>query len=316
VLATATAPAGAQPASSPTSLATSRSVGMEVAPAQIPIPNPASWFFRQVFVNPFKGSAKKTISTALKAAEVAFVTPDVTTQPRVRELWQGLLIVADSLLLLLFVVGAVMIVAGDWTYVEAKELAPRALLAGVVVNLSLVVLSQGIDISNLLVKGFLQVDPNSLSVTTDRLMQSGVAAPLVLALLLIGALLLLIANLVRIVILVILGIAGPVLHVFGVLPQTDSIARGWWRAATACLVAPAVQALLLTIGVKVFFSGQGSLAVTGSSGAKTLVDMVMVIVIIMMMAWVPLWMFKRAIGVTRSHVVRSARFLAAATGVA
>ena len=38
------APAGAQPASSPTSLATSRSVGMEVAPAQIPIPNPASWF--------------------------------------------------------------------------------------------------------------------------------------------------------------------------------------------------------------------------------------------------------------------------------
>jgi hypothetical protein len=42
--------------------------------------------------------------------------------------------------------------------------------------------------------------------------------------------------------------------------------------------------------------------------------MVTLIMIIMMMAWVPLWMFKRAIGVTHKHVLRSARFIAAAAG--
>ena len=33
-----------------------------------------------------------------------------------------------------------MVVAGDWTYLEAKELAPRALIAAVGVNLSLFLL--------------------------------------------------------------------------------------------------------------------------------------------------------------------------------
>ena len=75
-----------------------------------------------------------------------------------------------------------MVVAGDWTYLEAKELAPRALIAAIGVNLSLFLLGQGIVISNELVKGFLQVDPNSLSITTDRLVQSGTVAPIVLSL--------------------------------------------------------------------------------------------------------------------------------------
>jgi hypothetical protein len=268
--------------------------------------------------NPFKSSVKKTISNALKSAEVAFQTPDVSTQPRIREIWQSLLIVSDSLLLLLLVVGAIMVVAGDWTYLEAKELAPRAFLAALGVNLSLLLLGWGIGISNDLVKGFLQVDPNSLSVTTDRLVQSGTIAPIVLALLLVGALFLLLSNLVRVVVVVLLGIGGPIMQVFGILPQTDGVARGWWRAAAACLVAPAVQALLLTVGVKVFFSDGGTALGTAAAnhgGGSTMVDLVLVLVIIVLMAWIPLWMLKTAVGVTHHHIRRSVRVVASAAGV-
>jgi hypothetical protein len=306
-LSTALAPAEATPAGP---------VHAAAAPSQVP--NPADWLFGHLFANPFKSSVKKTISNALKSAEVAFQTPDVSTQPRIREIWQSLLIISDSLLLLLLVIGAIMVIAGDWTYLEAKELAPRALIAGLSVNLSLLLLGWGIGISNELVKGFLQVDPNSLSVTTDRLVQSGTVAPIVLSLLLIGALFLLLSNLIRIVIVVLLGIGGPILQVFGVLPQTDGIARGWWRAAAACLIAPAVQALLLTIGVKVFFSDGGTTLGTAAAahgGGSTMVDLVLVLVVITLMAAIPLWMLKTAVGVTHKHIRTSVRGVISVAGV-
>lgn len=291
------------------------------APASSPnpsqgVPNPTNWLLQHIFANPFKSSAKKTISSALKASEAAFTTPDVSTQPRVREIWQSLLIISDSMLLLLLVVGAIMVVAGDWTYLEAKQLAPRALVAGLAVNLSLLLLGEGIGISNVLVKGFLQVDPSSLSVTADRLIGTGVAAPLVLALLLIGALFLLLSDIVRIVILVLLAIGGPALQVFGILPQTEGVARGWWRALAACLIAPAAQALLLTIGVKVFFAGQSGVTVPGGNnpGSSNLVDLILVFVILLLMAAIPFWMIKRAIGVDHRAVLRGARRLVPVPG--
>lgn len=277
----AAAPAGAAPA-----------VGV-VTPGQIP--NPATWLLEHIFVNPFRSSAKKTISSALKSSETALQTPDVSTQPRVREIWLSLLVISDSLLLLLLVIGAIMVIANNWTYLEAKVLIPRALLAALAVNLSLILLGQGIGLSNDLVRGFLQVDPNSLSQTTDRLMSSGVVAPLVLALLMIGALFLLVSSLVRIVMVVLLGVGGPILQVFGILPQTEIVARAWWRAAAAVLVAPAAQALLLTIGVKVLFPDHTALGAVGSAGSGSLVDLIMVVVIIGLMAWAPMWMVKRAL---------------------
>jgi hypothetical protein len=285
------------------------------APSQVP--NPADWLLQHLFANPFKSSAKKTIASALQSAEVAFQTPDVSTQPRIREIWQSLLVISDSLLLLLLVIGAIMVVAHHWTYLEAKDIAPRALLAAAGVNLSLVLLGQGIVISNDLVKAFLQVDPNSLSLTTDRLVQSGTVAPIVLALLLAGALFLLLANLVRIVVIVLLAIGGPILQVFGVLPQTSGYATGWWRAALACLVAPIVQALLLTIGVKVFFSDAASTLgpAATSQGSSTLIDLILVLVIITLMALVPFWMLKTAVGVTHKHIQRSFRAVVSAAGV-
>jgi hypothetical protein len=284
------------------------------APAQVP--NPANWLLQQVFANPFKSSAKKTIAAALQDSEAAFLTPDVSTQTRVHDIWVSMLVVADSLLLMLLVVGGVMIVAGDWTYLEAKEIAPRAVIAGLGANLSLLLLGQGIAISNELVHGFLQVDPNSLSITAERLLGTAAVAPLVVALLMVGALFLLVSNIVRIIVVILLGVGGPVLQVFGVLPVTDGIARGWWRAGLAVLLAPAVQALLLTVGFKIFFSGGSTTVIPGAHpGSGSLTDLVVILVIIVLMAMTPLWMLRTAIGVTHHHIRSTVRFSLSAAGV-
>ena len=289
------------------------------APAAVSaqVPNPADWLLSHVFANPIKSSAKKTIAGALQESQAAFLTPDVSTQSRVHELWVSMLVLADSLLLLLLVVGGVMIIAGDWTYVEAKELAPRALVAALGANLSLFMLGYGIGISNELVHGFLQVDPNSLSITAERLIGSAVVSPLIIALLLVGALFLLISNLVRIIVVILLGVGGPLLQVFGVLPQTDGLARGWWRAMGAVLLGPAVQALLLTIGFKIFFSGdQSALGIASAHpGSGSMTDLIVVVVIILLMAWIPLWMLRAAIGLRHDHIRRSIRFSLRAAGV-
>ena len=284
------------------------------AAATAQIPNPANWLFGQVFANPFKKSIRSTVTAALNQASIAFETPDVSTDARTRDIWTMLLLISDSLLLLLLVVGAVMVVAGDWTYLEAKELAPRALIAGLSVNLSLLLLGQGIGISNLLAKGFLQVDPNSLTITFDRIAAGVVISPSVMALILIGALGLLLANIVRITAVVLLGIGGPILHVFGVLPQTDGIARGWWRAATACLLAPVVQSLLLTIAVKVFF-GTGP-SFVGHSDRLGMADMALLIVIVVLMAATPIWMLKTAFNLNHRHMRSAVSVVRSAAGIA
>jgi hypothetical protein len=277
------------------------------------VPNPADYLFQHLFANPFKSSVRKTISEALNQATIAFSTPDVSADPRTHSIWLTLLVVADSALLLLLVVGAVMVVAGDWTYLEAKELAPRALIAAMSVNLSLALLGWGIGISNQLVSGFLQVDPNSLTITTDRVLKGTAIAPIVLALMMVGALALLIAGIIRIVAIILLGIGGPLMAVFGVLPQTDQISRAWWRMATACLVAPAVQALLLTIAVKVFFGGGPS--ITGQATSPGLTDMVMLVVVVALEAYIPLWMLKVAFGVNHRHLRGAVRVGGAFAGV-
>jgi len=287
--------------------------GRPPAAATAQIPNPVDWLFGQVFANPFKKSIRSTVTAALNQASIAFETPDVSTDARTRDIWTMLLLISDSLLLFLLVVGAIMVVAGDWTYLEAKELAPRALIAALSVNLSLLLLGQGIGISNLLAKGFLQVDPNSLTITFDRIAAGVVISPIVMALILLGALGLLLANIVRITAVVLLGIGGPILHVFGVLPQTDGIARGWWRAATACLLAPVVQSLLLTIAVKVFF-GTGP-SFVGHSDRLGMADMALLIVVVALMAYTPIWMLKTALNLNHRHMRGLVRGAGALAGV-
>jgi hypothetical protein len=276
------------------------------------VPNPAQWMMQQIFLDPLKKSANATIVAALRSAEAAFITPDVTTVPRVGQIWQALLLVADSLLVVLLVVGAIMVTAGEWGYGEVKQLVPRFVVAGTAVNFSMIVMGIAISMSNTVVRALLQVPQNSLSVTTAGLLQGGALSPLVLAIALILAIGLLIANVMRIVLLLILAVGAPVLLCFGTLPHTEAISRAWWRALAACLVAPMIQAMLLLVAVEIFFTPGGGLESVGFSGAIT--DLIVVEVFLLMLAITPLWMMKKAIGIGAHHVKTGLMVVGAVVG--
>lgn len=286
------------------------------APAQpeLQIPNPFNLLFQNLVGNPFKAGAQKTLKTAMDASEASFLTPALDQQSRVVQIWTTLLEIADALLLLLIIVGAVMVVIGDWTYLEAKALAPRVVVAGVAMNLSLPIMGQAIGWSNDLVKGFLSFGDVSLTPAVGNAFAAA-QTPIVLALLVLVALFLLLANMIRLVVVLTLTVGAPLLHVFGVLPATDGIARAWWRAMAACLIAPAVQSLLLVLAVWIASSDASPFrSVFNNPLWSSLVDSTMVLVLVALMAISPLWMLKRALGEGHEHLTMAMRWGRRAVG--
>ena len=285
-------------------------------PAQpsLQIPNPFDLLFQSLVGNPFKAGAQKTLKTAMDASEASFLTPALDRESRVVQIWTTLLEIADALLLLLVIVGAVMVVIGDWTYLEAKALAPRVVVAGVAMNLSLPIMGQAIGWSNDMVKGFLSFGDVSLTPAMGNAFAAA-QAPIVLALLVMAALFLLLANMIRLVVVLTLTVGAPLLHVFGVLPATDGIARAWWRAMAACLIAPAVQALLLVLAVWIASTDASPFrSVFNNPLWSSLVDSTMVLVLVAFMAISPLWMLKRALGEGHEHLTMAMRWGRRAVG--
>jgi hypothetical protein len=313
------APAAAGPMTVPPAVASASLAAPAAARASAPslgVPNPWQWLFQNFVTDPFKVETRATLKVVLDAATAAFLTPPLTKEPRVQELWQLLLEIADSVLLLLIVVGAAMVVAGDFTYLEAKALAPRVVVAGVAMNLSLVIVGQAISWSNALVRGFLSLGQSSLGPAITRV-GGETGAPILLALLLIAVLLLLLANLIRLVVILVVTVGAPLLCVFGVLPATDGLARMWWRALAACLIAPVVQALLLVIGVWVTSSAGSPFQVVFDNPAwASLVDATMLLVIVVLMALSPMWMFKHALGSGHRQLSQAMRWGRRAVGMA
>ena len=77
---------------------------------------------------------------------------------------------------------------------------------------------------------------------------------------------LLILYLVRAALIVLLVCAAPLMLLCHGLPQTEGLARLWWRAMTAALGVQVAQALTLAATVHVFFAGGASVLGVGSGG--------------------------------------------------
>ena len=71
------------------------------------------------------------------------------------------------------------------------------------------------------------------------------------------AVVLLILFIVRATVVLILIAGAPVLLITHALPQTDGLARLWWRGMSAALGVQVAQALVLATAVRVFFNVGG-----------------------------------------------------------
>jgi hypothetical protein len=230
-----------------------------------------------------------------------FATPDLGANPRVVDLWRFSLGIADAALLLFVLAGAGIVMSGGGGLVSqmtAKELLPRLILAAAAANVSLIVLGLLTNLSNALSRAMLgsALDPADVSSRMTGILGSAAIlnpflALLALAIVILGVLVV-IAYVVRIAVLVLLATGAPLMLAGHALPQTEGVARTWWRATLAFLAAPVIQSLLLSAAFRIFLTGHGALGLPLGSG---LIDLLVVGTLLYLLYKVPFWALNMAL---------------------
>ncbi|MEU6718649.1 hypothetical protein ABZ897_44905 [Nonomuraea sp. NPDC046802] len=216
------------------------------------------WFTRLVIeaVNP----AFVSVGSVLLSA------PPPMMLERVRELSGHVQAVANALLVLMVLAGGVIVMAygSAHTSTTPGEVIPRLVVAVVALNASLTICQYAIELANAMVAALLgdgvdgQRAGNLIAAKVDGLIKDPKGTALFLVLL-IGAavlmgLLLAFIGLIRITLLLFVIIAAPLALLFHALPQTEGIARLWWRCFFGLLAIQILQALALILAFKLFLT--------------------------------------------------------------
>ncbi|MEX2555561.1 MAG: conjugal transfer protein TrbL family protein [Actinomycetota bacterium] len=242
-----------------------------------------------------------------------FATPMLPDNARVGELWRFSLGIADAMLLLFVLAGAAIVMSGGGGFssqLTAKELLPRLLLAAGAANVSLLLLGQMINLSNALSRAMLGAafDPADASDRMSTMLASAALGNPFLALFALAvvvlAILVVISYVIRIAALVILATGAPLMLVGHALPQSEGLARSWWRATLALLAAPVLQSLLLASAFRVFLSGDGVLGLPIGSG---LIDLLVVGCLLYLLYKIPFWALNLALAGSGSRAWSQAK---------
>lgn len=321
---------------SPSPAATAPTVNRSSSASPTPSPTPAAEFEEQKkppfwdIIGRVRYAISQWFANLVTAAlrpvfgllgRTVFATPPLADNPRIGDLWKFSLGIADAALLLFVLAGAGIVMAGGGftSQLTAKELLPRLLLAAGAANVSLLLMRQMIAVSNALSEAMLgaALDPTEVS---GRMMSSLAAAAVInpfLALfalaIVIIAILVLIAYIVRIAAMVILVTGAPLMLAGHALPQTEGVARMWWRATLAFLAAPVLQSMLLAAAFRVFLSGDGVLGLPGGSG---LIDLLVIGCLLYLLFKVPFWTLNAAMSGAGARAAAQAKRAARAAAQA
>ncbi|MGD1056222.1 MAG: hypothetical protein ABR992_02295, partial [Solirubrobacteraceae bacterium] len=214
-----------------------------------------------------------------------------------RSYWQLSLGVADTVFVLVVVAAGALVMTHETlqSSYALKDLLPRLLIAAIAANASLAICGQMVAIANVLSDALLGngVNPEQAGHTLEGLVLGAIAnggiflvlLGLACALLAVG---LLVLYLVRAAGIVFLVGAAPICLLAHGLPQTEGLARLWWRMILAALGVQVAQAMVLAGAVHVFFaSGQGSVLGIGTGGG--LVDLLIVLCLFYVLLRIPFW---------------------------
>ncbi|PFG50139.1 hypothetical protein ATK36_5345 [Amycolatopsis sulphurea] len=252
------------------------------------ITNAINAFFRGIVtaaLNPLLDLLSKTLLT----------TPMPDSLPRIGELWD------NSWQILLACYGMLILIAGILvmgyqtlqTRHSIKEIAPRIVVGFLAGALSLWVATKGIQLANGLAQGVMGggLDAGSAGETLRNLVLgslNGGIFIIFIGIFLAGMLVvLLVTYVVRVALTVILIAGAPIALMFHVLPQTEGIARGWWKAFGGCLAIQVVQSLTLITAMKVFLA-PGGFTLFGPT-VSGLVNLLVALALMYILFKIPFW---------------------------
>lgn len=287
-------------------------VGTESKPAWWDIPGRVrygidSWFRGLVTdaLNPMLDLVGKTV----------LATPQVAGQGEVEQIWLISLGIADGLLVLFLLAAGALLMTNETLHSRyaLKDALPRIAFGAIAANASLSLSGQLIAFANALSSGFLAggVDPAQATVQLKDFILGAVAGSGIFVILLglvaaALAVVLLILFIVRATVVLILIAGAPVMLITHALPQTDGLARLWWRGMTAALGVQVAQALVLATAVRVFFNSGGRAAL-GLSVTGNLIDLLVCLCLFWILIRIPFWAKDLAFSGGRTMVGQAAR---------
>lgn len=261
-------------------------------------------------------------------------TPNVTAQSRVGQLWQTTEGIADAFLVLFVLVGGAIVMGHETvqTRTALKDVLPRIVVAGIAVNASLSLAGLVISTADSLSQAVLGqgVDPSQAAVVLRQLVLGSLADGGIFVVLLGGvvavlAIVVLATYVCRFALVILLVVAAPICLVCHALPQTEGLAKLWWRAFFGTLAVQVAQSLVLVTALRVFLASGGP-ADLGIASTGGLVDLLVSACLCWVLVKIPGWVSRTVFSGSRGHsgagrvvrdviIYKGAKALAAGVGL-
>ncbi|MGK5680180.1 hypothetical protein [Actinoplanes sp. URMC 104] len=204
----------------------------------------------------FAGLLLDSLNTMLGViTDVLLITPNVTTLPQVQALTGRAVWVVDTMFVLAFLAAGVLSMTNrgdEQSRYMVKDLIPRCVVGFITAHFSQLIAGQMIDVANALTTAL--TEPNldqdgALQAMRTQIVTAGQQGGL-LFLTCVAIILFLMAAtfcsaIVRFAIALVLTAGAPIALACHALPQTDSVARLWWRSFAGVLAVPILQGFML-----------------------------------------------------------------------
>ena len=248
-------------------------------------------------------------------ATTVLSSPDLSGG-RIASVWTSVAILANTLYVLFVLAAGVLLMAHGTmqTRHTIKEIAPRLVIGIIAANASLWLICQSVSLGNALVAALLSGDISAEGIGSrltsllvyEVFVHAGVGA---LFLVLLGGVIaamgvaLIVTGLVRATVLMVLTAGAPLAFACHALPQTEGLAKLWWRAILGCMATQVAQALVLVVCMQVFFDPKAD-NILGLPTRGGLTDLLICLVLFFVLIKIPVWtsrvvMHRSAFGPTR-----------------
>ena len=236
-------------------------------------------------------------------------TPNVTAQSRVGQLWLMSEGIADALLVLFVLVGGAVVMGHETlqTRTALKDVLPRIVVAAITANASLSLAGLVISMADSLSQAILGqgVDPSQAAVVLRQLVLGSLATGGIFTVLLGGvvavlAVIVLATYVCRLALVILLVVAAPLCLICHALPQSEGLARLWWRAFAGALGVQVAQSLVLITALRVFLASGGATNL-GIASTGGLVDLLVAACLCWVLVKIPSWVSRVVFSGSRGH---------------
>ncbi|GHH32221.1 hypothetical protein [Lentzea cavernae] len=235
--------------------------------------------------------------------ETLLATPRLDQVPRIAELWESSRGIAVAGYALLITVAGLVLMTYETlqTRTTVREIAPRIVVGFLAANLSLLLAGRAVEFANALSYALVAggVDPAAAGqqlagMLANTVTSAATGGSIFNLLVSLGIIVLLVALLgtyaVRVAVTALLLAGAPLCLVLHGLPQTDGIARWWWRAFGGVLAIQVGQSLVLIVGLRVLLS-DGGFTILGPGQDSTL-NLIVTGALVWILVKIPSWVMQ------------------------